>query len=286
METTVIARAPDSQTLPVLVLKRRRGWQAIDTKELWRARDLLGSLAIRDIKLRYRQTALGVIWVVLQPVIAAGIFSFVFGTVANLPSGGVPYIVFAFTGLLGWNVFQATLTKASGSMVANAGMVQKVYFPRLMLPLSAAPGTMLDFAVGLVVMGVLMVKTHAYPGLSVLTVPVWLLLITMLALGLGFLGAATMVRYRDVAQMVPVGLQMLLYVSPIAYSIEAIPQRWIFLYSLNPLVGLLEGLRWSLLPHAEIRPTWVAYSAVVSVVMFVVGAFVFTRMERRFADVI
>ena len=276
---------PDA--LAVVVLKARRGWQAVDVRELWRFRDLFWSLALRDVKLRYRQTALGVLWVILQPLLAAGIFSFVFGTVANLPSGGgAPYIVFVYAGMLGWNAFSTTLSKSSTSLVAHQSMVQKVYFPRLALPISAVPGTVLDFTIGLGVMAVLMVTSNSFPGWSLLTLPIWLLLMLMLSLGLGLVFAALMVSYRDVGQMLPVVTQMILYISPVAYSITAIPAKWQFVYSLNPLVGILEGFRWSLVAGEDLRLNWAVYSAVVSVVVLALGAIVFARMERKFADVV
>jgi lipopolysaccharide transport system permease protein len=275
-----------SDALPVLVLKPRRGWQAVDVGELWRFRDLLWTLALRDVKLRYRQTALGALWVVLQPLIAAGIFSFVFGTVANLPSGNAPYIVFAFAGTMGWYVFSTTLTKSSASLVAHQGMVQKVYFPRLALPLSAIPGAVLDFVVSLGVMAVLLALNHSFPGWSILALPLWLVLMLMLSLGLGLIASALMVSYRDVTQVLPVFTQMLLYISPVAYSIAAIPSQYRFVYSLNPLVGVLEGFRWSLVEGSDLRVGAAAYSAVMAVVAVAVGALVFKRMERKFADVI
>jgi lipopolysaccharide transport system permease protein len=269
-----------------VVLKPSRGWRAIDVPELWRARDLLLTLAVRDIKLRYRQTALGILWVILQPLVAAAIFAFVFGRLAKFPSEGTPYVVFAYAGTLGWNVFNSTIGKSSTSLVAHAGMVQKVYFPRLALPLSTVFGTLLDFGVGLVMMVVLMLTTGTFPGPAIVTLPFWILLSVLLGLGLGTIAAALAVSYRDVNQVLPVILQMLLYISPVAYSLEAIPVdlRWVF--SLNPMVGILEGFRWSLISGGHLRPAYTAYSAAIALALFFVGAFVFTRMERRFADVV
>ncbi len=285
-DDTVISRASQPNAADELVLRPRSGWRAIDTRELWRFRDLFWSLAIRDVKLRYRQTALGVIWVVLQPLLAAGIFAFVFGTVAKLPTGGAPYVVFAYAGLLGWNAFNNTVSKISTSMVQHAGMVQKIYFPRLALPLSVLPGTLLDFGVALAVMGVLMAQSRTFPGWSIVLVPVWLMLVLMIAVGVGLVAAALMVSYRDVAQMLPVAIQMILYGSPVAYSIGAVPSRWRFVFSLNPLVGILDGFRWSLVSGAQLRLGWAVYSGALAAVFLVAGALVFARMERRFADVV
>jgi lipopolysaccharide transport system permease protein len=280
----VATTIPERDTV---LLRPRKGWGAIDVRELWRFRDLLTALAVRDVKLRYRQTALGVVWVILQPLLAAGVFSFVFGKVANLPTpNNVPYIVFAFAGLLGWNIFQSTVSKSSTSLVQNAGMLSKIYFPRLALPLSTVAGTMLDFVVAFCAMLVLGVVSGYVPGVQVLTLPLWIVLVLMISLGLGVASAALMVTYRDVAQAIPVGLQLLLYISPVAYSIEAVPKNLRTVYALNPMVGILEGFRWALVPGSDLNVSYVVYAAVVSVVLFVVGGMVFARMERRFADVI
>ena len=279
----------DSLTAPKphLTIQPTAGWQAINLRELWQFRDLLTTLAQRDVKLRYRQTALGVVWVVLQPLISAGIFSFVFGRVAKLPAPhGVPYLVFSYAGMLAWNAFSATLTKTSGCLLQNSNLVSKVYFPRLALPLSTVFSTLIDFSVALMMMVVLMVINHVVPTLAVLLLPVWLLLVMLLAMGVGLYTSALMVSYRDVQFILPVLTQFLLYASPIAYSAALIPAKYKLIFDMNPLTGLLEGFRWSLLGTAH--PAWgtVGYAAAVSVVVFVLGAFSFKKMERKFADVI
>jgi lipopolysaccharide transport system permease protein len=228
---------------------------------------------------------LGAIWVVLQPLVAAAIFAFVFGSVAKLPSEGVPYVVFAYAGLLGWNAFSTTVTKSSSSLVQHAAMVQKVYFPRLALPISVIPGAILDFVVSLAFMGVLMGITDTAPTIRILALPVWLIMVLMLALGAGLVAGALMVSYRDVQQILPVAMQMLLYISPVAYSLDAIPENLRFVFSLNPLVGVLEGFRWSLV-GGQLRPLASAYSAIMAVTVLMAGALVFRRLERRFADVV
>ncbi|BDI28884.1 transport permease protein [Capsulimonas corticalis] len=244
------------------------------------------ALASRDVKLRYRQTALGVAWVVLQPLIAAAIFAFVFGHVAKLKSAGAPYFAFAFAGMLAWTAFNNTLTKVSGSLVQNSHLVSKIFFPRLVLPISMLLSSVIDFAVSLVVMVILMVIYGIAPHLQILLTPVWFLLILLLSLGVGLIASALMVPYRDVQYIIPVATQFLLYASPVAYALASVPARWQSLYGLNPLVGLLEGFRWSLLGTAA--PAWreVLYAAAFSLVMFVLGAYYFKHMERRFADVI
>ena len=272
---------------PHLTIQPTTGWQAINVKELWQFRDLLTTLAQRDVKLRYRQTALGVVWVILQPLIAAVIFAFVFGKVAKLPSApGVPYLVFSYAGLLAWNAFNSTLTKTSGCLLSNSNLVSKVYFPRLALPFSTVFSTLIDFAVALLMMVLLMAINHVVPTAAVLLLPVWLLLVVLLAMGVGLYVSALMVSYRDVQFILPVATQFLLYASPIAYSAALIPHKYKLIFQINPLTGLLEAFRWSLLGTAA--PVWsvVAYAAAVSVLVFVLGTFSFQKMERKFADVI
>ncbi|WP_170065495.1 ABC transporter permease [Abditibacterium utsteinense] len=275
---------------PHLVIRASSGWAALDLKQIWLYRDLLMTLASRDVKLRYRQTALGVVWVILQPLVAAGIFSFVFGTVAGFPSEGVPYIVFAYAGQLAWNAFSSTVTKSSAVLVANSGLISKVYFPRLVLPLSTVPSTLLDFAVALGMMAVLMVIYGIAPGLGILLLPLWLGLILMLSVGIGLYTSALMVSYRDVQYILPVVTNMLLYASPVAYSasfaISKVPQNLRAYYFLNPLSGLLEAFRWSMIGRGELNWGYIAYSAVFAILIFIGGAFSFKKMERKFADVI
>ena len=269
-----------------LTIRPTSGWQALNVREIWQFRDLLVTLAGRDIKLRYRQTALGVLWVIVQPLLAAGIFSFVFGKVAKLPSDGVPYFIFAYAGLLGWTAFSNTLTKTSFCLIQNSHLVSKVFFPRLVLPLSTVVSTMIDFAVALLMMVVLMVVYHITPHVGLLLLPVLLALLVLLALGVGLYAAALTASYRDVQYVMPVFLQMLLYASPVSYAVSAVPASLRHFYFLNPLSGLLEAFRWSLLGRGAVPWGFVAYSAVVTVVVFIIGAFAFKKMERRFADVI
>jgi lipopolysaccharide transport system permease protein len=271
---------------PYLTIRRTSGWAAINLRELWHFRNLMFTLAGRDLKLRYKQTALGVIWVVLQPLMAAGIFSFVFGTVAKLPTDGVPTFVFTFAGLLAWNLFSGTLSKCSGCLIGNSHLISKVFFPRLVLPLSTVPSTLVDFGVSLAMMAVLMVTFRTHPSAAVLLLPVWLGLLLMLALGVGLCAAALTVNYRDVQYILPVVMQVLLYASPVAYSVSAVPAEFQPWFATNPLVGLLQGARWSILGTPG-PPGWmVTYAACMSVVAFLIGAFSFKRMERRFADAI
>ena len=271
----------------MITLKPTRGWVPIDVREIVRFKDLLYELAGRDIRLRYKQTVLGITWVVIQPLLAAGLLTFAFGVVAGLRTQQRSYFLFTFAGLLAWNIFSWTLSKTSMSMVGNAYLVSKVYFPRLILPLSGTLSTLLDFGVSLMVMLVLLPIYGMNPGLSIFLLPVFVLFVLLMALGAGLIAAALTVQYRDVQYILPILIPFLLYASPVAYDVSRIApqyQRWFYL--LNPLAGLMVGFRWSLL-NGPLPPVWVlVWSSLLAVGLFVLGAAVFSRTERKFADVI
>jgi lipopolysaccharide transport system permease protein len=276
---------------PYLTIRPGGGWAALDLAEIVRYRELLWTFAGRDLKLRYRQTAMGVAWVVLQPMLAAGILSFVFGKVAGFGSG-LDYFALVYAGQLGWQAFATTVTKNSSSLVSNAHLVSKVYFPRFILPLSTVGSTLVDFLVALPLLAVVMAFLGIWPGAgALLTLPLWLGMVVLLALGFGLFTGAMMVRYRDVQYIVPVVVQSLMFASPVAYAAskvtESVRHPWATtLYHMNPLAAPLEGFRWALLGMPA--PWWgyCAYSACFAVGVFVLGAFWFKRMERGFADVI
>jgi lipopolysaccharide transport system permease protein len=279
-----VARLP--APAPHFTIRPRNGWIRLDIAELWRFRDLLLALASRDLKLRYKQTALGVVWVVLQPLVAAFVFAFVFGKVAKMPSAGVPYVIFAFAGLLAWNLFNNVVTKTSACLVGNAHLVSKVYFPRLILPLSTVPSALVDFGVAAILMVLLMVIHGIVPGWGLLLIPVWMALLLAISLGIGLITSALTVNYRDVQHIIPVALQVLLYGSPVAYAVSAVPESLRAFYDLNPLSTILEGFRWSILGTGEFSGMALGYATVVAVVALLAGTFAFKRMERSFADVI
>ena len=285
-EPGVLAVAPPGGRPRRLKIRPGSGWAGLNLRELWDFRDLLLILAGRDLKLRYRQTALGVAWVVLQPLLAAAIFAFVFGKVAGLSTDDLPPFLFTFAGMLGWTVFSGTLGKAGPILVANAHLVSKVYFPRLLLPLSVVLSTLVDFAVSLAVMFFLMAAYGRPPTWALMLLPVWVLLLLALSAGLGLVTSALSVSYRDVQYIVPVILQLMMYASPVAYPVSAVPEGFRAFYYLNPLAGVLEAMRYSLLGSGQIHMGHLAYSAAFAVVVLVAGAFFFRRMERRFADVI
>lgn len=271
---------------PVLIIRPSRGWSALNLKEVWQFRDLLMTLAGRDLKLRYKQTALGIIWVVLQPLMAAGVFSFVFGKVANLPSDGVPYLLFSFAGLLGWNLFSNTLTKTSGCLIGNSQLISKVFFPRLVLPLSAVPSALVDFGVATGLLVVLMAVYRVAPGWTLLLAPVWIGVLLAIAMGIGLIAAALTVSYRDIQYILPVFTQILLYASPVAYAVSAVPANLRVFYYVNPLTAPLEALRASILGRPMPGMGGMAWSIAAAVGVMGVGMMAFKRMERRFADVI
>ena len=270
-----------------MTIRPQRSWLPADPKELWAFRELLVRFSARDLTLRYRQTALGVLWVVLQPLLAAGILAFVFGSVAGLAAPpGIPYFVFSLAGMIAWNTFSQTALRASGSLLGNAQLVSKVFFPRLLLPLSAVGSTLVDTGVSVVLLVGLMVVNGVAPGWAVVLVPVWLVLLLAASLGVGLATGALMVRYRDVQYVLPVAIQFLLFASPIAYTLASVPPHAQWAYKLNPLTGLLEGFRWSVLGMRRPSIGLMLYAAGASIIGMLVGTAIFNRAERQFADVI
>lgn len=269
-----------------LLIRATGGWRSLDLREVWRYRGLLSAMTRRDITLRYRQTALGVIWVVLQPLLAAGIFTFVFGSIAKFSSDGIPYIVFAFTGLLGYNAFANSLTSMSTCLVNNGALVSKVYFPRLILPLSQIGSKLVDFCVAFAVYLILNVTFGVGLHLTMLTLPGWMLLAYGTALGFGLLTSALNVSYRDVGYIVPVVLPLVLYLAPVAYGVRQVPPSLRGIYDIDPLVGMINGFRWCLLGRGPLGLASTVYAVVFTAIVLVVGVLYFRGHERRFADVI
>jgi lipopolysaccharide transport system permease protein len=275
----------------VLILRPPSGLAALNLRDIWQFRGLLGTLAVRDLKLRYKQTALGVIWVVLQPILAAGIFSVIFGIIAKIPSeNGVPYFLFAFCGQLAWNLFNTILTRSSVCLTGNTNLISKVFFPRLVLPMSTIGAAMVDFVVAAAMMAFIMAVCHVHPGIGLLLLPVWILGFLMLSLGVGLFAAALTVSYRDVQYILPVALNLLMWASPIGfsatYAIEHLPHKLRFMFYLNPLTGLFEAFRWSTLNTTPPSPRSVVYAMAFCGIALLLGAKAFKQMERKFADVI
>ena len=261
------------------------GWHTVDLRELWAYRELIAFLAIRDVKVRYKQAVLGMAWAVLQPLAGALVFTLVFDRIANLPSDGIPYPVFAFVGVTAWTYFSSSVQTAMSSLVGNVGLVTKVYFPRMAAPIAAVVPGLLDMGISLLILVVLMVVYGVAPGLALLTLPLWIVLLVALAFGVGLILATLNVRYRDVKGVSSLLLQLWLFASPVAYASSVIQDRWGALYALNPMAGIIDGFRWALLdtPPPE---TSALIGLAVLVVILVVGLAVFAREERRFADII
>jgi len=266
-------------------IRPSRGVAGIDFAELWRYRQLVIAFATRDVKLRYRQTALGVGWVILQPLLGAVIFA-MFSKVAKIPTSGVPAIAFSFASLLGWTVFQSTLTKSGNCLLGNTQLVSKVYFPRMVLPVSVVPGVLLDLAVSSTVMAVISIVNGLVPTSALVLAPVFVLGLIVLALAFGMIFSALSVSFRDIQYIVPVLVQFLFWASPIVLPARLFEGnlRWIMIA--NPITGYIEGLRWALLGTLVPDPSALVFSFVFSIAAFVGGALFFHRLERKFADVI
>jgi lipopolysaccharide transport system permease protein len=278
-------RMQSIRDVPVTVIAPRAGWQLVDVGELVRYRDLLYFLIVRGIKARYAQSVLGVSWAVIQPLFTTLIFTVIFGNLVQVGSDGVPYVVFSFTGMLAWNFFSNTLTESANSLLANASTITKAYFPRLVLPLSAALGKFLDFAIGFLVLVGFLVYFRMVPSVHIVMFPVLLLILLMYSLGIGMVLSAMSMQYRDVRHGLTFVIQLLMYAAPVVYATSVIPEQWRFMYALNPLVGVIEGFRSIFLHSIPFPWSWVFLGGLVSVVLFVFGALYFTRLERTFADV-
>jgi len=263
-----------------------RGWSALRLHELWEYRDLFLILASRDVKLRYRQTALGVLWVILQPLLASLIFAVIFGRLANLPSEGKPYLLYVYAGLLPWNLFAGSLQRAGNSLVHEARLISKVYFPRMVVPVASSAAVLVDFLVALAVMAGIMGVYRVFPTWHLLGLPAILLLVLLISVGASLWLSALNVYYRDFMYAIPFIIQVWLFASPVVYSAGMIPEEWRWFYSLNPLAGVIDGFRWALLGAGEFPALSLGISFLGAVPLFVGGAYVFRRVERRFADVI
>jgi lipopolysaccharide transport system permease protein len=268
-----------------LVIEPARGWQALELRDLWKYRELLYFLTWRDIKVRYKQTALGVTWAVLQPLLTMVIFSVIFGQLAKLPSEGIPYPIFTYAALLPWQLFAFALTNSSNRLVGSQNLVSKVYFPRLVIPIASVLPGLVDFAISFVVFGGMMIYYHVPLSARILSLPLFLLLALASALAVGLWLSALHVEYRDIRYVVPFLTLAWQYATPVAYSSTLIPEKWRLLFGLNPMSGVVEGFRWALLGKGDVGGLfWV--SVVIIVLLLVSGLAYFKRMETTFADVI
>jgi lipopolysaccharide transport system permease protein len=268
------------------IIRPARGWVAINLREIWAYRELLFFLTWRDIKVRYKQTALGAAWAILQPVLTMAAFSIFFGRLAKISSGGIPYPLFALSGLLPWQLFAYALTQSSNSIVANKNLVSKVYFPRLIVPLAAVLSGLVDFAIAFVVLIVMMLFYGFAPTSAVLLIPGAILLAVFTALSVGLWLSALNVRYRDVQYTIPFLTQFWLFVTPIAYPATLIPERFRFIYGINPMAGVVEAFRWALFGQGSASVSMIALSSIMAAVAFVGGLAYFRRVEKTFADLV
>jgi lipopolysaccharide transport system permease protein len=263
----------------------RSGLLRLDLGELWAYRELAAFLALRDIKVRYKQAMLGIGWAVFQPLAGVVVFTIVFQRLAHVESDGLPYPVFAYVGLIVWTYTSSAVTKATQSLVSNANLVTKVYFPRLVIPLAAVFPGLLDLAVSLPVLVILCAVYDVSPGLALLTLPLWIAGVMIVAFAVGLLLSALNVRYRDVNQAITLLVSLWLFLSPVAYPVSAVPAAWLPLYAVNPMSAVIEGFRWCLLGGPAPGP-WALISAVVTIVLLATALIYFQKTERRFADVI
>ena len=270
-----------------ILIKPMRGWVPLDLRELWEYRELLFFFTWRDIKVRYKQTVLGAVWAILQPLFSMVIFSIVFGRLAKMPSDNIPYPIFSYTGLLPWTFFANGMANAANSIVRDANVIRKVYFPRLMVPLSSVAGGLPDFVLAFLVLVGMMVYYSLYPtAASIVWLPLFLLLAMVASLGVGLWLAGLNAQYRDVRYIVPFLTQFWMYATPVVYPASLLSQPWRTLYGLNPMVGVVEGFRWVLLGRGHAPDLMVTLSAITATVMLVSGAYYFRRAERTFADVV
>lgn len=273
------------EDIPIINIRPMNGWVPIDLKEIWEYRELLQTFVVRDIKVRYKQTALGAAWAVIQPLFMMVVFTLFFGKLAKIPSEGIPYPIFSYAALLPWTLFAEGLSRSTNSMISNAGIMTKVYFPRLILPISGVVSPLVDFAIAFVILLGMMLYFGFYPTVNIIWLPAFILLAIATSLGVGLWLSALNVQYRDFQYTVPFLIQIWLFASPVVYPSSLLPEPYRMIYGLNPMAGVIEGFRWALLGTTP--PSSLILVSVVAVVTILIsGAFYFRRMEKTFADVV
>ncbi|MBP1752965.1 MAG: type transporter [Geobacteraceae bacterium] len=271
---------------PSIIIQPRKGLFQLDLRSVWNHRELLFFLVWRDVKVRYKQTAIGALWAILQPMVTMVLFTVIFSKFAKIPSDGIPYPVFAYAALLPWIYFSQALTQSANSLVGSSSLVTKVYFPRLLIPLAASVSPMVDLLFSFMVLLILMAWYDIAPTWGLLALPLFLGLAITTALAVGLWSSALNVRYRDVGHTIPFLSQVWMYASPVAYPVSMVPEQWRLLYSLNPMAGVIEGFRWALLGKKSPDFIVMAVSAAVVLLLLFGGIVYFKRMEQTFADVI
>ncbi|MDY6836611.1 MAG: ABC transporter permease [Thermodesulfobacteriota bacterium] len=275
-----------NQNAPITIIEPSRGCISLKLQDIWEYRELLYFLVWRDIKVRYKQTALGAAWAVIQPFFTMVVFSLFFGRLAKVPSDGIPYPIFSYAALVPWTFFAQGLAQSSNSLVGSAHLISKVYFPRLVIPISSILSGLVDFVVAFIMLVVMMFYYRLYPTAAIIFLPGLLLLALITALGVGLWLSAINVKYRDVRYTVGFISQFWLFATPIAYPSSLLSEPWRTLYAINPMVGVVEGFRWALLGTQTAPGPMVAVSSLVAIVLLISGAFYFRRMEKTFADIV
>ncbi len=269
------------------IIKPPSGWSALNLRDLWNYRELIYFMTWRDLKVRYKQTLLGASWAIIKPLLTMVVFTIFFGNLAGVPSDGVPYPIFSFTGLLPWELFATALAVASRSLVQNRHMITKIYFPRMILPISSVLAGLVDFFIAFLVLAAMMVYYQIKPTSDIWTLPLFLLLAMITALGVGLWLSAMNVLYRDINYITPFLVQFWMFITPIAYGSSLVPEEWQVIYSLNPMVSVVEGFRWALLGTSQGAPSiTLVVSTAVAVLLLITGLIYFRRTERLFADMV
>ncbi len=286
-QTETPAAAPvETPPPPVIRIRPSRGWVSLKLGELWDYRELLYFLTWREIKVRYKQTVLGAAWAILQPLFTMLVFTLFFGRLAKMPSDGIPYSVFSLAALTPWTFFSNGLNQSANSLVGSANLLQKVYFPRLAIPVSAVLSGLVDFLLALALLGGLMLAQGIVPGRNVVWLPLFIALGFVTALGVGLWLAAMNVQYRDIRYTIPFLTQFWMFATPIAYPSSLLPEPWRTLYGINPMAGVVEGFRWALLDAKTAPGPMILVSSAIALLLLVSGAYYFRRMERTFADIV
>lgn len=275
-----------SRAEEILVLKPTTGWISLNLRDLWRYRELIYFLTWRDILVRYKQTLLGATWAILQPLMQMVVFNFLFGNMANIPTGAIPRTIFTFSALLPWNLFAKSLSDASRSLVSNRSMITKVYFPRLVIPLASILSGLVDFLIAFVILVGMMIYYQLAVPATIWLLPVVIFFALILALGVGLWFSAWNLHYRDVGYFIPFLTQFWMLATPIAYPLSEIPEQWQNLYMINPMVGVVESFRWALLGGDPVPRLALIITGSLSVLILISGLYYFRRMERTFADTV
>ncbi len=271
---------------PVTIIEPKKGWVPVDLKEIWDYRELLYFLTKRDIKVRYKQTILGGLWAIIQPVFTMIVFTIFFGRLAKVPSEGIPYPIFVYAGLLPWTYFANAVSASGNSLVGSANLITKIYFPRLIVPVSASLAGLLDFFIAMLIMGVMMIYYQFIPGIGILLFPFLMALTLLCAIGVGLWLSALNVQYRDIRYAIPFLIQIWMFVSPVIYPVSIVDEKYRWILALNPMGGLINSYRASILGHIGIDWGMLGISTAIIMMVFLSGLYYFRRMERIFADVV